>query len=57
MKVAIEEGRVRLNIIKLLSLFSESDSKLYQVSSLSLVAILQANSFESEKSGEKESSN
>jgi hypothetical protein len=41
-EVAIEgrRGRVRLGIIELLSLASELDSKLYQVSSLSLVAIL-----------------
>ena len=56
-EVAIEGGRVRLDIIELLSLSSESDSKLYQVSSSSLVAILQANSSESEESGGKESSN
>ena len=55
-EVAIEGGRVRLDIIKLSSLSSELDSKLYQVSSLSLVAILQADSSESEESGEEESS-
>ena len=56
MEVAIEEGRVRLSIIELLSLSSESDSKLYQASSLSLVATLQADSSESEESGGEESS-
>jgi hypothetical protein len=47
---------VRLGTIELLSLSSESDSKLYQASSLSLVAILQADSSESEESGGEESS-
>ena len=41
-EVAIEgrRGRLRLGIIELLSLSSKLDSKLYQASSLSLVAIL-----------------
>jgi hypothetical protein len=56
-EVAIEEGRIRLDIIELLSLSSESDSKLYQAFSLSLVAILQADSSESEELGGEESSN
>jgi hypothetical protein len=57
-EVAMEEqrGRVRLGAIELSSLSSESDSKLYQASSLSLVAILQANLSESEESGGEESS-
>jgi hypothetical protein len=55
-EVAIEEERIKLNIIELLSLSSESDSKLYQAFSLSLVAILQANLSESEESGGEESS-
>jgi hypothetical protein len=57
-EVAVEgrRGRIRLGIIELLSLSSELDSKLYQVSSLSLVAILQADSSESEESGGEESS-
>jgi hypothetical protein len=46
MEIAIEKGRIRLGIIELLSLFS-----------LSLIAILQANSSESEESGKEESSN
>jgi hypothetical protein len=39
-EVAIEEGRVRLGAIELLSLSFKSDSKLYQAFSLSLVAML-----------------
>jgi hypothetical protein len=57
MEVAIEGGRVRLGAIELSSLSSKSDSKLYQASSLSLVAMLQADSSESEESGGEESSN
>jgi hypothetical protein len=56
-EVAIEGEKVRLGIIELLSLSSKSDSKLYQVSSLSLVAILQANLSKSEELGGEESSN
>ena len=55
-EVAIEEGRVRLGIIELSSSSSESDSKLYQVSSSSSVATLQADLSESEESGGEESS-
>jgi hypothetical protein len=57
-EVAVEgrRGRVRLGIIELSSLSSESDSKLYQISSSSLVAMLQADSSESEESGGEESS-
>jgi hypothetical protein len=39
-EIAIKEGKIRLDIIELLFLFSKSDSKLYQVFSLSLVVIL-----------------
>ena len=58
MEIAIEgrRGRVRLGIIESLSSSSESDSKLYQASSLSTVATLQANSSESEELGGEESS-
>jgi hypothetical protein len=55
-EVAIEEGRVRLGAIELSSSSSESDGKLYQASSLSSVATLQADSSESEESGGEESS-
>jgi hypothetical protein len=49
-------GRVKLGAIKSLSSSSESDSKLYQVSSLSLVALVYSDSSESEESGGEESS-
>ena len=49
-------GSVKLSVIKSSSLSSESEGKLYQVFSLSLVASLQADSSESEESGGEESS-
>ena len=57
-EVAVEgrRGRVRLGVVESSSSSSESDSKLYQVSSLFSVAILQADSSESEESGGEESS-
>jgi hypothetical protein len=58
MEVAMEgrRGRVRLGAIELSSLSSESDSKLYQASSSSSVAMLQADLSESEELGGEESS-
>jgi hypothetical protein len=49
-------GRVKPGIIESSSLSSESEGILYQASSSSLVATLQADSSESEESGGEESS-